>query len=163
MTYDGAECGTAYTSSEPSSSNCRWKALHIVSVPGKCLRYFFCRVYFVILFIWTVFLPSLWLLAQATMLRLIQKCTLKVVTELWHSYPLGWVLDDCVKGECFYFLWSLRFHSFRLSSCLSISGEPDMKSRVALVTDSMWIQKCLWQIFLCYCPKTFLCKMLSQN
>ena len=44
-------------------------------------------------------------------------------------------------------LWFLQFHSLWLSSCLSLSGEPDMKSCVALVTDSMWIPKCLWQFF----------------
>jgi len=96
-------------------------------------------------------MPPFGTLAQAVMLWLTQKCTLQVVTELPDILsPAGWVLDDCVNGGCHYFLLV-----FAVSLCkgLSVSGEPDLKSCVASVTDSMWLPKCLSYIYFVITPR----------
>lgn len=58
--------------------------------------------------------------------------------------------------------WSLQFHCIRLSSCLSVSGEPDLKSCCfgdwCHVTSKMPFINSL-----CYCPKIFLCRLLAHN
>jgi hypothetical protein len=95
--------------------------------------------------------PPFGLLSQAVMLWLIQKYTLNVVTELNDILsPAGWMLDDCIKGGCRYFLSGLC--GFTVWG-LSISSEPDLKSCVASVTDAMWLPKCLSQIYFVIAPR----------
>jgi hypothetical protein len=50
----------------------------------------------------------------------------------------------------------LAVSCIRISSCLAVSGERDLKSCVASVTDAMWLPKCLSQIYSIIAPKDIL-------